>query len=106
MRKSNQTRKVFLFGVGAQKAGTSWLHEQLHRRQDADFGFCKEYHILDATFINKIFFLIANLISSSVLPTPEKTILFGLIPDLIALSNSPPETTSAPDPIFFKTFKI
>ena len=28
------------------------------------------------------------------------------MPDLIALSNSPPETTSAPDPIFFKTFKI
>ena len=37
-------------------------------------------------------------------PTPEKTILFGLIPDLIALSNSPPETTSAPDPSFFNTF--
>ena len=30
--------------------------------------------------------------------------LFGLIPDLIALSNSPPETTSAPDPSFFNTF--
>ena len=28
------------------------------------------------------------------------------MPDLITLSNSPPETTSAPDPIFFKTFKI
>ncbi|MEC8213713.1 MAG: sulfotransferase family protein [Cyanobacteriota bacterium] len=40
--------KVFLLGVGAQKAGTSWLHEQLHNRHDADFGFCKEYHILDA----------------------------------------------------------
>ena len=40
--------KVFLLGVGAQKAGTSWLHEQLHSRHDADFGFCKEYHILDA----------------------------------------------------------
>ena len=60
----------------------------------------------DSTFINKIFFLIAILISSSVLPTPEKTILLGFIPDLIALSNSPPETTSAPDPIFFKIFKI
>ena len=48
MRKSTQKYKVFLLGVGAQKAGTSWLHEQLHRRQDADFGFCKEYHILDA----------------------------------------------------------
>ena len=39
---------TFLLGVGAQKAGTSWLHHNLHRRRDADFGFCKEYHIHDA----------------------------------------------------------
>ena len=39
---------TFLLGVGAQKAGTSWLHDQLHRRSDADFGFLKEYHIFDA----------------------------------------------------------
>ena len=40
--------KTFLLGVGAQKAGTSWLHDQLNRRHDADFGFLKEYHIFDA----------------------------------------------------------
>jgi len=39
---------VFLLGLGAQKAGTSWLHAQLNRRRDADFGFLKEYHIHDA----------------------------------------------------------
>ena len=39
---------TFLLGVGAQKAGTSWLHDQLNRRSDADFGFLKEYHIFDA----------------------------------------------------------
>ena len=39
---------TFLLGVGAQKAGTSWLHDQLNRREDADFGFLKEYHIFDA----------------------------------------------------------
>ena len=39
---------TFLLGVGAQKAGTSWLHDQLHRRKDADFGFLKEYHVFDA----------------------------------------------------------
>ena len=38
---------VFLLGLGAQKAGTTWLHAQLHRRPDADFGFLKEYHIHD-----------------------------------------------------------
>ena len=39
---------TFLLGVGAQKAGTSWLHDQLNRRSDADFGFLKEYHVFDA----------------------------------------------------------
>ena len=39
---------TFLLGVGAQKAGTSWLHDQLDRRKDADFGFLKEYHVFDA----------------------------------------------------------
>tara|TARA_B100001939_G_scaffold337955_1_gene342964 strand:- start:248 stop:1090 length:843 start_codon:yes stop_codon:yes gene_type:complete len=39
---------VFLLGVGAQKAGTSWLHEQLNKRPDVNFGFCKEYHFFDA----------------------------------------------------------
>ena len=39
---------VFLLGLGAQKAGTSWLHAQLNQRRDADFGFLKEYHIHDA----------------------------------------------------------
>jgi hypothetical protein len=39
---------VFLLGVGAQKAGTSWLYEQLQRRADTDFGVLKEYHVHDA----------------------------------------------------------
>ena len=46
MKPSEQ--KTFLLGVGAQKGGTSWLHEQLHSRKDANFGFLKEYHFLDA----------------------------------------------------------
>jgi hypothetical protein len=45
---------VFLLGVGAQKAGTSWLHQQLDQRSDADFGFLKEYHIHDALTIPKL----------------------------------------------------
>ena len=42
------TAGTFLLGLGAQKAGTSWLHHNLHQRHDSDFGFCKEYHIHDA----------------------------------------------------------
>ena len=48
--------------------------------------------------MRSIFLLTAYLISSTVLPTPEKTILFGLIPALSAFINSPIETTSAPRP--------
>ena len=57
----------------------------------------------DSTLINSTFFRIAITISSSVFPTPEKTILLLLIPALIAFNNSPIETTSAPDPIFFNS---
>ena len=49
--QSKASPGVFLLGVGAQKAGTSWLHKQLHRRQDADFGCLKEYHVHDARTI-------------------------------------------------------
>ena len=48
MLQQYQHDKVFCLGVGAQKAGTSWLHEQLNGREDANFGFLKEYHFLDA----------------------------------------------------------
>lgn len=39
--------KVFLLGVGAQKAGTTWLHDYLAQAPEADFGFFKEYHVFD-----------------------------------------------------------
>lgn len=45
---------VFLLGVGAQKAGTSWLHQQLHSRRDADFGCLKEYHVHDARTVAEL----------------------------------------------------
>ena len=48
MTATTDAHGVFLLGLGAQKAGTSWLHAQLNRRRDADFGFLKEYHIHDA----------------------------------------------------------
>ena len=52
----------------------------------------------DSQFIKKIFFEIAYRNSSIVFPTPEKTILFGLIFDFNASFNSPIDTTSAPIP--------
>ena len=58
---------------------------------------------IDSILINSTPFLIASFISSSVFPTPEKTIFLTLIPAFIAFNISPAETTSAPDPIFFNS---
>ena len=60
----------------------------------------------DSQFINNIFLLIAIFNSSSVLPTPEKTILFALIPAFKAFSSSPIETTSVPAPNFPRDLRI
>lgn len=38
---------VFLLGLGAQKAGTSWLHQMLSTSPETDMGFLKEYHVFD-----------------------------------------------------------
>jgi len=43
-------KKIFLLGVGAQKAGTTWLHNQLVQNSNVDMGFRKEYHVFDAIF--------------------------------------------------------
>ena len=47
---------------------------------------------------NSIFFSRASIISSSLFPTPAKTIFCGLTPALTARYNSPPETISTPAP--------
>ncbi|MDM7959729.1 MAG: hypothetical protein QUV04_08245 [Synechococcus sp. WH 8007] len=39
--------KTFLLGVGAQKAGTSFLYSSLMSSQYFHPGFCKEYHVFD-----------------------------------------------------------
>jgi len=40
--------KTFVLGVGAQKAGTTWLHSYLANLPCSNFGFAKEYHVFDA----------------------------------------------------------
>ena len=40
--------KTFLLGVGCQKGGTTWIHHQLNKHEQCDFGFArKEYHIFN-----------------------------------------------------------
>ena len=38
----------FLLGLGAQKAGTAWMHRYLESSPQCDPGFRKEYHVWDA----------------------------------------------------------
>lgn len=40
-------KPIFILGVGAQKAGTSWLHSYLKSLPEVDMGFMKEYHVFD-----------------------------------------------------------
>jgi len=42
--------KIFVLGIGAQKAGTSWLHKQLCTSPYFEPGFTKEYHIFDSLY--------------------------------------------------------
>ena len=46
------------------------------------------------------------MISSSVFPTPEKTILAGSPPAIRTLVSSPPETISKPDPSLARSESI
>jgi hypothetical protein len=42
---------IFVLGVGAQKAGTTWLHSYLEQSSLTNMGLLKEYHIWDAVFL-------------------------------------------------------
>ena len=44
-------QKTFLIGLGAQKAGTSWLWDYIDAASGTDMGPVKEYHVLDALFL-------------------------------------------------------
>lgn len=55
MQKSTSKKNpVFVLGVGAQKAGTTWLHRYLNGYDCADFGAIKEYHIWDVLDMEEI----------------------------------------------------
>lgn len=42
-RRADLQQPSFILGVGAQKAGTTWLHRELSRCSTVDLGDCKEY---------------------------------------------------------------
>ncbi|WP_395660452.1 hypothetical protein [Aestuariivirga sp.] len=42
------TARTFILGVGAQKAGTTWLFHRLAGAPNASMGLVKEYNIWNA----------------------------------------------------------
>lgn len=44
-------RPIFLLGLGAQKAGTTWLHAYVSRSPGTNFGSIKEYHVWDGLMV-------------------------------------------------------
>lgn len=44
-------KKTFVFGIGAPKCGTTWLHAYLKKSRGFQPAFTKELHIWDAVFI-------------------------------------------------------
>ena len=63
--------RTFLLGVGAQKAGTSWLYQYLIQKNNTNLGFTKEYHIWDAVNIPEC----NNLKAKLSLPLPDNKII-------------------------------
>ena len=45
MRVSISRKPIFILGVGAQKSGTTWLHNILSTQSYSNFVHLKEYHI-------------------------------------------------------------
>jgi len=43
-------KPTFILGLGAQKAGTSWLYNTLSKNDNVNLGFMKEYHVWDYVF--------------------------------------------------------
>lgn len=65
-------KPVFVLGVGAQKAGTSWLRYQLNQSEFADFGFRKEYHVWDVACLGRP---LSRKLEATEDETPENALL-------------------------------
>ena len=68
-------KKTFILGVGAQKAGTTWLHQYLKLSPFFNPGLMKEYHIWDALCID---LCRGYLIKGNLEPRVENLDLFPL----------------------------
>ncbi|MGR3316363.1 sulfotransferase domain-containing protein [Roseovarius indicus] len=53
-KKRDPSVGTFVLGLGAQKAGTSWLFSYFRTVPEIHTGFMKEYHVLDSLHVYKM----------------------------------------------------
>ena len=56
---------TFLLGVGAMKAGTTWLHDYLAASPQCDPGVRKEYHVFDSLDLAKEPYLLRRMVAKA-----------------------------------------
>jgi hypothetical protein len=57
--------RTFLLGVGAMKAGTTWLHDHLAASPQCQPGLRKEYHVFDSLDLPKEPYLLSRVVAKA-----------------------------------------
>jgi hypothetical protein len=57
--------RTFLLGVGAMKAGTTWLHDYLAASPQCQPGVRKEYHVFDSLDLEKEPYLLKRVVAKA-----------------------------------------
>lgn len=57
--------RTFLLGVGAMKAGTTWLHDHLSASPECEPGLRKEYHVFDSLDLEREPYLLKRVVAKA-----------------------------------------
>ena len=57
--------RTFLLGVGAMKAGTTWLHDYLAASPQCEPGVRKEYHVFDSLDLEREPYLLGRVVAKA-----------------------------------------
>ena len=57
--------RTFLLGVGAMKAGTTWLHDHLAASPQCEPGLRKEYHVFDSLDLGQAPYLLGRVVEKA-----------------------------------------
>ncbi|MDO9439906.1 MAG: sulfotransferase [Beijerinckiaceae bacterium] len=57
-----KTSQTFVLGLGAQKAGTTWLSNHLKSSPEYENGYRKEYHVFDSRYLKSEEWLRRNIV--------------------------------------------